>query len=162
MAVHRAFGAGHKAGAHLNRFSAQGKGGRHAAPIHNAASRNQGQIGFLADGLQQHQGADLFRVLESPAFGAFHHQTIDPSLSAFEGGFQRGHGVVDRDARRFQGRHEFGWAARRGGDKPDARVADVAQHGIVFQKTDGQIHTKRQARRQHGGDFALAVRGFTG
>ncbi len=112
--------------------------------------------------LQQHQGADFFRVLETTALGAFHHQAIDPGIGAFEGGLQRGNGVVDRDARRLQGGDKLCRVARRGGDEPDARLADVAQHGVVFQKADGQIHAKGQARRQHDCDFALAVFGLAG
>ena len=53
--MHRALGAGHEAGAHLDRLGAQRKGRRHAAAVANAASGYQRHIGAGPNGLQQHQ-----------------------------------------------------------------------------------------------------------
>jgi 3-polyprenyl-4-hydroxybenzoate decarboxylase len=90
---------------------------------------------------------DLFRVLEAAALAAFDHQAVDAGVHALQRRIQRGHGVVDHDAGIVQRRDELRRAAGRGGDEAHARLADEAQHGVVLQEADRQVHAERQAQR---------------
>ena len=118
---------------------------------------NERHVDALAYRLQQHQRADLFRVLEAAAVGTFDDQAVDASVNALQRGVECGHGVIDDDAGGLERRDELGRAARRRGDEADARAADEAQHGLVLEEADGQVDAEGQARAQHDFDLALAV-----
>jgi hypothetical protein len=72
-----------------------------------------------------------------------------PASTHFSASVQRGHRVVDHDASGLQRRHELGRAAGRGGDEADAAVADEAQHRVVLQEADRQVHAEGQAGGPH-------------
>ena len=85
---------------------------------------------------------------------------VDAGIDALQGRVQRRHRVIDDDAGALQRGDELGRAASRGRHEADARLADEAQHRLVLQEADRQVHAEGQTAGQHGGDLALAVGRF--
>ena len=156
----RALGSAHKPGPHLDRLSTQCKGGRHASTVADSARRDQRDIHLLADGLKQDQRGDLLRILETPALGAFDHEAINACINALLRQFQGWDRMVDGNPRALERCDELRGATCRSAHPTHTALTNKPQHGVVFEKPDGQIDPKRQPGSAHDLDLAFAVFGL--
>ena len=156
IGMNRALGSAHKARTHLDRLSAQCKCRGHATTVADPSRSNQGNVDFLADGLQQDQGGNFLRILEATTFSALHNESIDARIHALLSQLQRWNRMVDGNPSALERRNKLGGTTRRSAHPTHAALTNKLQHRVVFEKPDGQIDAKRQPGSPHDLDLSLA------